>query len=690
MKSLMSASPFSLHLSKATPFGVFSLASKSSSNLIPTILQSSISLHTKPRMILPKFPIFSIHNRRLQSESSGSSSDGEIHVIVGPMFAGKTTTLLRRIQCESENGRLSQAVGLLWGTGLGVDSGTYALLLQECIYRKEYKKGRRIHAQMVVVRFIPNEYLKTKLLILYAKLGDLETAKILFHILSVKSLISWNAMIAGYIQKGLDGMGLHVYYKMRENGMKPDQYTFASVFRACATLATLEHGKRVHGVMIKSHIEENVVVNSALIDMYFKCCSISDGHLVFDKSLSRNVITWTALISGYGQHGRVMEVLESFSRMKNEGLRPNDVTFLAVLCACSHGGLVDEGWDYFLSMTRDYGIRPRGQHYAAMVDLLGRAGRLQEAYDFILKSPCMDHSGIWGALLGACRIHGDIDMIKLAAKKFFELEPENSGKYVVLSNAYATHGFWNNVAEVRLMMRNTGLQKEPGYSRIWVQNNVHYFLKGDESHHQSVEIYELINEMSCVLNDVGCFLVIHHFYGLLCRSVAVIKSNKDTRYRLDSIVTHDGMKLPCSALANLSSFRQKFGPDAYDKLDVIGIDEAQFFDDLYDFCREAADHDGKIIIVAGLDGDYLRKSFGSVLHIIPLANSVTKLNARCEICGKRAFFTLRKTEEIQTELIGGADVYMPVCRQHYVGGQVALDAARILSETQKVECGAYA
>ncbi|KAH7545339.1 hypothetical protein FEM48_Zijuj01G0083000 [Ziziphus jujuba var. spinosa] len=172
------------------------------------------------------------------------------------------------------------------------------------------------------------------------------------------------------------------------------------------------------------------------------------------------------------------------------------------------------------------------------------------------------------------------------------------------------------------------------------------------------------------------------------RSVAIIKSNKDTRYGLDSIVTHDGVKLPCWPLANLSSFRQKFGPDAYDQLDVIGIDEAQFFEDLYDFCREAADHDGKTVIVAGLDGDYLRKSFGCVLDIIPLADSVTKLTARCELCGKRAFFTLRKTQETQTELIGGADVYMPVCRQHYVSGQVVLEAARVVLESQ-VTCSSY-
>lgn len=173
------------------------------------------------------------------------------------------------------------------------------------------------------------------------------------------------------------------------------------------------------------------------------------------------------------------------------------------------------------------------------------------------------------------------------------------------------------------------------------------------------------------------------------RNVAVIKSSKDTRFGLDSIVTHDGVKLPCIALANLSTFRQELGHDAYDKLDVIGIDEAQFFEDLHDFCCKAADGDGKTVIVAGLDGDYLRRSFGSVLDIIPLADSVTKLNARCEICRKRAFFTLRKTDESQTELIGGADVYMPVCRHHYIKGQVVIEAARTTIETSKLQCDSY-
>ncbi|XVF21097.1 hypothetical protein REPUB_Repub12eG0061700 [Reevesia pubescens] len=169
------------------------------------------------------------------------------------------------------------------------------------------------------------------------------------------------------------------------------------------------------------------------------------------------------------------------------------------------------------------------------------------------------------------------------------------------------------------------------------------------------------------------------------RSVAMIKSSKDTRYAIDSVVTHDGVKFPCWALTDLMSFRQKLGEDAYEKLDVIGIDEAQFFEDLYDFCCKAADQDGKTVIVSGLDGDYLRRSFGSVLDIIPLADTVTKLTSRCEVCGKRAFFTFRKTEEIKTELIGGADVYMPVCRNHYVNGLTVVEAVRAVLESSKLQ-----
>ncbi|XP_077229968.1 tetratricopeptide repeat (TPR)-like superfamily protein [Tasmannia lanceolata] len=408
--------------------------------------------------------------------------------------------ILKRL-CFS--GRLKEAVELLYQNNSQIHPQTYAFLLQECIHRKELKRGRRIHSHMIISGFVPDQYLMTKLLILYAKNKDLETAHQLFDEMSERNLVSWNAMISGYVQKGLEEVGLNLYYQMRKAGLKPDQFTFASIFRACAGLATLEKGKQVHGVMIKSHIKCNVVVSSALVDMYFKCSSPNDGRRVFDKSSERNVVMWTALISGYGQHGRVEEVLVLFNKMINEGLRPNYVTFVAVLSACSHGGLISEGWRYFSLMEREYKIRARGEHCAAMVDLLGRAGRLDEAYEFVQRLPCKEHSVIWGALLGACRIHGDIELVKIAAKRFFELETENAGKYVVLSNTYAAFGLWENVTEVRERMRIWGVRKEPGCSWIEIGREVHTFLIGDKSHEQTEQIYEMIKELVSVLKDTN-------------------------------------------------------------------------------------------------------------------------------------------------------------------------------------------
>ncbi|KAL3322789.1 hypothetical protein AABB24_040068, partial [Solanum stoloniferum] len=176
-----------------------------------------------------------------------------------------------------------------------------------------------------------------------------------------------------------------------------------------------------------------------------------------------------------------------------------------------------------------------------------------------------------------------------------------------------------------------------------------------------------------------------NFESKLGRNVVMIKSNKDRRYAVDAVVTHDGTKFPCWSLPDLSSFKHRFSPDAFEKVDVIGIDEAQFFEDLYDFCCNAADIDGKIVIVAGLDGDYLRRKFGSVLDIIPIADTVTKLTARCELCGKRAFFTLRKIDEMQKELIGGANMYMPVCRQHYVNGKSIMVSVKKVLESHQMQ-----
>eukprot|EP00268_Persea_americana_P011084 TRINITY_DN14620_c1_g1_i1.p1 TRINITY_DN14620_c1_g1~~TRINITY_DN14620_c1_g1_i1.p1 ORF type:complete len:450 (+),score=39.17 TRINITY_DN14620_c1_g1_i1:45-1394(+) len=399
-------------------------------------------------------------------------------------------------------GRLSKAVRILCGKGSQTHPQTYAFLLQECINLKDLDKGRRLHTQMIVSGFKLDEYLHTKLIILYAKNGELMSAHHLFDKTPQRNLVSWNVMISGYVQKGLYIEGLNLYYCMRWIGLRPDQFTFASVFRAYASLASLEQGRRAHGVMIKSRIKSNVVVYSALVDMYFKCSSPQDGHLAFVKSPERNVVTWTALIAGYGQHGCASEVLTLFDQMVAEGFTPNHVTFLVVLSACSRGGLIDKGWKLFNSMTGCYGVRPRVEHYAAMVDLLGRAGRLDDAYELVQRSSSSgEYPVIWGALLGGSRIHGDLQLARLAASKFFELDPNNAGKYTVLSNAYADFGLWEDVERVREMMRRTRMRKDPAWSWIEVRGVVHTFLVGDQSHQQIEWIRETVKQLSHILSE---------------------------------------------------------------------------------------------------------------------------------------------------------------------------------------------
>ncbi|XP_010451455.1 PREDICTED: pentatricopeptide repeat-containing protein At4g16470-like [Camelina sativa] len=287
---------------------------------------------------------------------------------------------------------------------------------------------------------------------------------------------------------------------MRHNRIVPDQYTLLQ----CLELV-LEHGMRAHAVMIKCHIKSNIIVDSALVDMYFKCSSFSDGHKLFDQLSTRNVVTWTSLMSGYGYHGKVSEVLKCFGKMKEEGCRPNPVTFLVVLTACNHGGFVDKAWEHFSSMKRDYGIKPKGQHYAAMVDTLGRAGRLQEAYEFVMMSPCKEHAPVWGSLLGACRIPGNVKLLEVAATKFLELDPTNGGNYVVFANGYASCGFLDAASKVRRRMENAGVKKDPGYSQIELQGKVHRFMKDDTSHRVSVKIYEKVHEMTSFFMDVDYY-----------------------------------------------------------------------------------------------------------------------------------------------------------------------------------------
>eukprot|EP01018_Ginkgo_biloba_P022854 Gb_14354 [translate_table: standard] len=319
----------------------------------------------------------------------------------------------------------------------------------------------------------------------YIQHGKTQEARLLFDNMPECSVISWSAMTAAYARDGHSMEAIKLYSLMRQTCTKPNQSIFTSVLNACAQLAVMEQSKQFHVHIIKYGFELDVFVANTLISTYAKCGNISDGCQIFEKMPQRDAISWNAMISGYALHGFGKEGIHLFEKMQQSGVLPDHITFISVLSACSHGGLVDEGWHYFDFMSRVYCISPRADHYACMVDLLGRAGCLDEAKELINNMPIEPDAVVWSALLGACRIHGHVQLGKHAAEQLLLLEPENAAPYVMLSNIYGGAGRWDDAAKLRIMMKDKGIEKNPGCSWIEVKSRVHTFLVGDMSHPQT-------------------------------------------------------------------------------------------------------------------------------------------------------------------------------------------------------------
>eukprot|EP01018_Ginkgo_biloba_P013026 Gb_04659 [translate_table: standard] len=274
----------------------------------------------------------------------------------------------------------------------------------------------------------------------YTQYGRIQDARQLFDRIPQRDIIAWSAMITGYVQNGYGEEALILFRQMKQAGIKPNQSTFTSVLSACAILGALENGKQVHERLIKTGFMADVCVQNALITMYARSGSISDSRQTFDKMPERELVSWNAIIVGHAQHGHGKEATGCFDQMQLLGIKPDHITFIGVLSACSHAGLVDEGWQYFDSMSRDFYILPQSDHYACMVDLLGRSGHLYEAVDLVNKMPFEPNSVVWVALLDACRVHFNIEIGKWAAERLFELKPLKATTYVLLSNIYAMFG----------------------------------------------------------------------------------------------------------------------------------------------------------------------------------------------------------------------------------------------------------
>ncbi|XP_044508059.1 pentatricopeptide repeat-containing protein At4g33990-like [Mangifera indica] len=339
---------------------------------------------------------------------------------------------------------------------------------------------------------------------MYTKLGVIESACSVFEGLPVKDVISWNTLITGYAQNGLASEAIEVYQRMEEcNGIIPNQGTWVSLLLAYSHVGAVQQGMKIHGKVIKNCLYMDVSVATCLIVLYGKCGRLDDAISLFYQIPRGSPVSWNAIISCHAVHGHGEKAINLFGEMLDEGVKPNDITFVSLLSACSHSGLVSEGQSYFSMMQEEYGIRPHLKHYGCMVDLFGRAGKLEKAYDFIKSMPLHPDASVWGALLGACRIHGNIELGSFVSDRLFEVDSEDVGYYVLMSNIYANVGKWEGVDRVRSLARVKGLKKTPGWSSIEVNSKVDVFYTGNRTHPRCEEIYCELRNLTAKMKSFG-------------------------------------------------------------------------------------------------------------------------------------------------------------------------------------------
>nr|DAD31783.1 TPA_asm: hypothetical protein HUJ06_010634 [Nelumbo nucifera] len=420
------------------------------------------------------------------------------------------------IQGYVENGFPGQAIQVFLEmsmTKLKADGKTMVIVLSACSELGDLDLCRKIHSYIQDNKVYLDLFVENALVDMYLKCGDIDSACRLFNSMPKKNVVSWNSMILGLTQQGEFKEALLVFRSMQRDGAEPDDVTLVGVLNSCANLGVLELGKWVHAYVDRKGIRADGFIGNALVDMYAKCGSIDQAFGVFKNMQHRDVYSYTSMIAGLAMHGEGERALDLFSEMSRVGMKPDEVTFIGILTACSHVGLVEEGRQYFEDMSRVYKLKPQIEHYGCMVDLLGRAGFISEAEEFIRKMPIEPDAFVWGALLGACRIHGKVELGERIMKKLVEIEPEKDGTFVLMSNIYASANRWRDAVKVRKAMKERKMKKIPGCSLIELNGMVHEFRKGDKSHPKTKEIYKMLDEIMSRLRQEG--YVAHTMSALL-------------------------------------------------------------------------------------------------------------------------------------------------------------------------------
>ena len=383
------------------------------------------------------------------------------------------------------------------------DLGTVLSLLSLFGQAESLVEGMMIHSFAIKAGFSSDVAFVNTLISLYSKCGEIEAAQYCFDSLSKRTCVTWTALISGYAKVGEINRAFALFHGMEASGEKPDAVTVVAILSVCSQTGNLELGQSMNQYTISNGLEGNVVVCNALIDMYAKCGSMADASRLFYKMHNRTIVSWTAMIMGYAMNGQFREALDLFSEMLGLGIEPNHVTFLGVLQACTHGGFLKKGWYYFDMMKKAYQIVPRLEHYACMVDLFGRWGKLRDALEFVESMHVEPDAGVWGALLGACITHRETEIGEYAASRLFELEPNAAVSYIGIANIYAARERWEGVAKIRAMMKREGVSKLPGQSIVQLNGRGHAFTVEDRSHPEGLLIYEMLDGLTLHLKEKG-------------------------------------------------------------------------------------------------------------------------------------------------------------------------------------------
>lgn len=383
------------------------------------------------------------------------------------------------------------------------DQVSFSSALSACANMAGLEFGKQVHGVILKHNLVGLAYVNNSLMDMYSKCGSSGDAVKLFQVMVDRDVVAWNVMMMGCVYSDSFEETCSYFKLMIREGISPDEASFSTMLHACSSLSTLVQGAMVHNRILKCGIGNNNCVRSSLITMYTKCGSLHDACKVFGDIEGPDVVCWSAMISAFQQHGCGDRVAEYFEKMVQKGILPDYVTLVSVLSACSHSGKVELGFKYFNSMTELYGITPGNEHFACMVDLLGRAGQLHEAKHFIESMPIKPDSTVWGALLGACRNYGNLEMGREAAEKLFVLEPSNSGNYVLLSNMYARVGMLKEADEIRRLMGLNMVRKETGCSWIDVKDKTFVFTSHDRSHLMSQEIYKMLAKLEELVKKKG-------------------------------------------------------------------------------------------------------------------------------------------------------------------------------------------